>query len=315
MFKTFSELTTYLDNAIPKTNLERFPGEFGLKRTKNLLETLGNPETKFKVIHVAGTSGKGSTAYCLEAVLRGLGLRTALTVSPHLLSLTERVQIAGTAITEEKFLEYFNEIYPVVETLKETDYGSFTFFELLTAFEFYVFAREKVEYAIVEVGLGGLLDATNVFEGVEKISVITRLGFDHTHILGNTLAEIATQKAGIIKEGNTVVTIVQEPEAREVLLRHVVEKDAEFIELADTDYALRSVNQEILIFNYKQLTGQLQIKLPIPATYLVENCALALKVAEIIAVREGQSITQELVDQVLVKIEIPGRFRVSSHLG
>jgi dihydrofolate synthase/folylpolyglutamate synthase len=193
---------------------EKQAGEtYTLGRMRLLMERLGNPQNNLKVIHVAGTSGKTSTAYYVRALLEAYGQKTGLTSSPHIVSITERIQIGGKPLPDELFLAYLNEFLHVITAWPDIEP---TYFELLIAFAFWVFSKEQVDYAVVEVGLGGLLDATNVIH-TPKICVITPIGLDHTEILGNTTRQIATQKAGIITHGSVVFSARQDASAEGVI--------------------------------------------------------------------------------------------------
>lgn len=189
---------------------------YTLTTMRALLASLGDPQETLRVVHVAGTSGKTSTAYFIRGLCQAAGLRTGLTVSPHITSVTERVQINGAPLPDDTFVTYLREFLPLVT---KTDLRP-TYFELLVAFAFWVFAKERVDIAVVETGLGGLLDATNTVRRPDKLCVITDIGLDHTEILGETIAEIARQKAGIIQPGNQVVVQAQTPEVM-TILRHV----------------------------------------------------------------------------------------------
>lgn len=169
-----------------------------LQRIRPLMHRLGNPQDAIKIIHIAGTSGKTSTAYYLAAMLHATGSKVGLTVSPHIDSVTERAQINGQPLSEAAFCEALGEFLDIVEEMGEKP----SYFELLYAFSFWVFARERVDYAVVETGMGGLHDATNIAQRADKVCVITDIGYDHMRILGDTLAKIAAQKAGIIHQGN-----------------------------------------------------------------------------------------------------------------
>src|SRR6516162_430915 len=207
--------------------------KFNLENITILLERLGRPERAYPTLHIAGTNGKGSTAAFAESVLRQAQFRTGLNTSPHLERITERFRINGEEISEELFAGTFTRIHSVIEELlaegKLRAHPSY--FECVTALAFAVFAHERVDFAVIEVGLGGRLDATNVIHPVT--SVVTRIDFDHENFLGHSLREIAGQKAGILKRGVPVVSAPQLPEAREVLLARAAQLACPLIETAD----------------------------------------------------------------------------------
>ena len=183
-----------------------------LRRIQPLMKLLGNPQDKLRVIHIAGTSGKTSTAYFLSALLAASGKKVGLTVSPHVDSVTERVQINSKPLTDAVFCRELAEFLTIVAQAPKPP----SYFELLYAFSLWVFVRQAVDYAVVETGMGGLLDATNVVIRPDKVCVITDIGFDHMHILGTTLPEIAAQKIGIVHDHNVVFTYKQDDEVMPV---------------------------------------------------------------------------------------------------
>ncbi len=200
IFKNYSQILSYLYGFIPDRYSLKFSGQAGIERTKYLLQLLDNPQEKIKVIHIAGTSGKGSTAYLISKLLQHHGFKVGLQVSPHLIDIRERFQINNQLIPEELFVRTFQEIKPTIEKAKNSHWGKLTFFEILVSFAFYFFWKNKVDYAVMETGLGGLYDGTNVVENKNKLVVLTKIGLDHQWILGSTYEKIASQKAGIIKK-------------------------------------------------------------------------------------------------------------------
>jgi dihydrofolate synthase/folylpolyglutamate synthase len=186
---------------------------YTLDRMRELMDYLGNPQNELKVIHVAGTSGKTSTAYYAAALLQAAGFKVGLTVSPHVDEVNERVQIGLTPLPEAGFCTALGEFIGKVEKSGILP----SYFELMVAFAYHEFARQKVDYAVVEVGLGGLLDGTNVISREDKICIITDIGLDHTEILGDTLGKIAAQKAGIIQPHNHVFVYEQSEEVMAVI--------------------------------------------------------------------------------------------------
>ncbi len=191
--------------------------KFDLAHMRVLLSAMDHPERRFPSVLIAGTNGKGSTAATLASILRASGLKTGLYTSPHLVRINERIRVNGEEISDDDFAALQGEVDRVAEKLVEQGELPWhpSFFEMMTAIAFEYFAREKVELAVLEVGMGGRLDATNVVE--PRVSVITDISLDHQKFLGNTVGEIAREKVGIIRPGGAVVTLPQQPEANDVI--------------------------------------------------------------------------------------------------
>jgi dihydrofolate synthase/folylpolyglutamate synthase len=202
--KDLAHAQVLLDAFIPTSKAMRYT----LERMRALMNYLGNPQDSLKVVHVAGTSGKTSTSYYAAALLTESGFRVGLCISPHIDSVAERAQINLQPLPEKL---YCDELGIFLDLVAESKLKP-SYFELLVAFSYWLFERQKVDYAVMEVGLGGLLDATNVVHREDKLCIITDIGLDHTEILGDTLHEIAIQKAGIIQEGNRVFMYSQDSE-------------------------------------------------------------------------------------------------------
>lgn len=278
--QSVDEAQDYLLNYSP----EKLSGEtYTLDRMVELMKQLGNPQDKLKVIHIAGTSGKTSTSYFVRGLLEHAGAQTGLTVSPHVISLTERFQIAGKPLSDEKFLTYLHEFLRVVERL---DSLGPTYFELIIALAYWIFEREKVDYAVMEVGLGGGLDATNVAMKPDKICVITPIGLDHINVLGSTVGEIATHKAGIIQRNNVVFSAPQEPAAVKEIQTQAKTKMAELHEAA---------------------TKEFRFNLPL---FQRANFSLAIDVFEFIARRDGLQLLSEHDLEYCSHLVPPGRFEL-----
>jgi dihydrofolate synthase / folylpolyglutamate synthase len=232
----FSEVVAYLYSQLPmfqRIGASAFKKD--LSNTIVLCEYLGNPHRKFKSIHVAGTNGKGSTSHSIAAVLQVEGYKTGLYTSPHLKSFTERIRVNGTEIPEQKVIEFVEQHKPFIEELKPS------FFELTVAMAFDHFAQEQVDVAVIEVGMGGRLDSTNVIDPI--LSIITNIGFDHKEFLGNTLPEIAFEKAGIIKPNRPVVISQTQSETKDVFLKKALEGNAP-IQFADVTYKIDKVSDQ-----------------------------------------------------------------------
>ena len=227
-FQSYEDALAFLYKAIDYEKLISYQynaSTFSLDRMVKMLEYAGNPHKAFPCIHITGTKGKGSTAIMMSTILEHAGLTTGLFTSPHLIDLKERIQINHQNISEYEFTSNLNELRPYIQHLRETEpSASPTFFEILTAVAMLYFKKKQVDMAVLEVGLGGRLDSTNVV--IPQVSVITNVGFDHTAILGNTLSSIAYEKAGIIKQGVPVVSAVESPEALLVIEKTCKEKDA-----------------------------------------------------------------------------------------
>ncbi len=240
---------TELDNWLNSISA-RFTGkDLRLDRIRNMLALLENPQESFKNIHVAGTSGKGSTCTFISSILSAHGYCTGLNLSPHIEKINERIQLNGVEISDSEFAKLAEKVYPAwQEVTCNADFGPPTFFEVITAMAFEHFASQKVDYAVVEVGLGGRLDATNVL--MPQVSIITPISFDHEAMLGNTIQQIAGEKVGIIKQGVPVVTSASSP-AFEVIKNKAVENKCDLKKLG-LDFGFKVVRNSLegLEFNY-----------------------------------------------------------------
>lgn len=231
MITTIDEAMEVLMSYIPAPGLMHH--NYKLERMQSLMALLDNPQDSYKVIHIAGTSGKTSTAYFVRGLLQAAGAKTGLTVSPHIQSITERIQIDGKPINDKQFVDHLNNLLAKVT---KSDLRP-TYFELLVALAYMVFREEKVDYAVVETGLGGLLDGTNVVTRADKLCVITDIGLDHTEILGKTLPEIARQKSGIVQRANQVIIQHQDPEIEAVLKQDALDRGASRVDFVPPGYA------------------------------------------------------------------------------
>jgi dihydrofolate synthase/folylpolyglutamate synthase len=216
--------------------LQLFGANFGLERAEKLAALAGNPEKKLRFIHVAGTNGKGSTCAMLESIYRAAGLRTGLFTSPHLVSFRERMQVNRELISQTEIVRLVSEIQPLLEEFPPDNHP--TMFEVVTLMALKYFAEQNCDLVIWETGLGGRLDATNIVTPLA--SVITNIAFDHMQWLGDTLAQIAAEKAGIIKPGIPVVTAVENFEALTVIERVAREKGTTLTQTRSAEHRVRS---------------------------------------------------------------------------
>ncbi len=282
---------------------------FDLRRMEMLLERLGSPDVGAIPIHVAGTKGKGSTSAMIASILTRAGYKTGLYTSPHLHSFTERIQVDRVPIAEGEFAHLVEVLKPEVEAVNEFGaFGQLTTFELLTALAFAYFKGRGVDFQVLETGLGGRLDATNVVK--PGVCVITSISFDHTEVLGNTLAQIAREKAGIIKPGRTVVSSPQPPEAMAVIERVCREQVARLVKVGgDVTWERRAFSNEGQSFQLKGLKGDYSLSLTLLGEYQLENAATAVTAVEVLGER-GVVVGAENIASGLMQVHWLGRLQV-----
>ena len=279
---------------------ESIPRKHGLYRMEAILEALGNPERELKSIHIAGTNGKGSTAAMVTAFSKAHGLRVGTFTSPHMDSIRERIQLDGVPLGEEPFWQAASVIKEVESRLLE-EWGAFNYFEILTAMMFVVFQQEAVDLAIIEVGIGGLLDNTNV--GHPLVSVITTIGLDHQDLLGSTLEEITAQKAGIIKAGQQVVVGPVTRECMDVIREIASEKGAT-VQAFGEDFSLVEDS-----YQDTKLTISLE-QLALKGAFQKENATVAIRAFRSWMEATGRSVQAEFIEEALRVVSWPGRMEV-----
>ena len=272
----------------------------GLGRTRELLEALGNPDKSLKFVHIAGTNGKGSTAACIESVLRQAGYRTGLFISPYVLRFNERIQACGEHITDDEIVRMAEIMRPYAEVMEDTP----TEFELITALAMQFFKYKQCDIVVLEVGMGGELDSTNVIDTPEA-AVITAIGFDHVKELGPAIEDIAMAKAGIIKGGDVVI-YGGSPEVEAVFQSVSQERGAklhkaDFMRIADERFSLGGVS-----FSFEPYGD---ITLPLAGTYQPKNAAVAITALEVLRAK-GYCIKDEHIKNGLGGVYWPGRFEV-----
>ncbi|MHB1393957.1 MAG: bifunctional folylpolyglutamate synthase/dihydrofolate synthase [Clostridia bacterium] len=283
----------------------------GLERTAKLLDFLGNPHKRLKLIHVAGTNGKGSTTAMIANVLSSAGYSTGMYVSPHLYRNTERMTIDGKEITEEDFVKYALEVMDMVKLMREKGLEEPTQFEMYTAMAFLYFEHKKVDFAVIEVGLGGRYDATNVID--PTLAVITSISYDHMDILGDTIEKIAYEKSGIIKKGSTVVMYPQLfPEVANLMEEVSQEKKAALVKADKSSVVLKdySMGGQIIDFKYKDYDIR-DMKLPLIGDHQLNNAAVALAaIAELHSM--GHTIEGSAVRKGIETVKWPCRLSIVS---
>ncbi|MFZ0958585.1 MAG: folylpolyglutamate synthase/dihydrofolate synthase family protein [Candidatus Sulfotelmatobacter sp.] len=317
--------------------------KFDLAHMRVLLEAMQHPERRFPSVLIAGTNGKGSTAATLASVLRASGLKTGLYTSPHLIRINERIRVNGQEISDDAFARLHGEVDSAAEKLVERGELPWhpSFFEMMTAIAFEHFAREHVEIAVLEVGMGGRLDATNVVE--PRISVITDISLDHQKFLGNTVGEIAREKVGIIRAGGVVVTLPQQPEANDVIGNTILELGARGVSAVpyvppvspgSGDYLVargpetlrdgdekpltanhakedaKDANKYIYRYPLQVMKHQIVVETALVGRHQLRNVALAIATAEELSKQGFNSITPQTIERGIRETRWPGRFEV-----
>ncbi|HHZ13336.1 MAG TPA: bifunctional folylpolyglutamate synthase/dihydrofolate synthase [Clostridiales bacterium] len=284
----------------------KFGSKLGLENIKDLLARLGNPQKQYRVIHVAGTNGKGSVTSMITNILHEAGYKVGMFISPYLENFTERIQVELREIPREDLAKTTQQVKEKVDEMVASGRNHPTEFEIVTAIGFLYFARQKIDIAVVEVGLGGRFDATNVVDE-PLLSVITAIGFDHMDILGSTLGEIAFEKAGIIKQGRPVVSYPQLGEASSVIREAARERKSPYYEVDghQIDVKESSLDENVFDFRYgDELYRDLKLKLV--GEHQLLNAATALTAIEVVK-ELGLTVSKEAVVQGLLKTRWPGR--------
>ncbi|WP_456273861.1 bifunctional folylpolyglutamate synthase/dihydrofolate synthase [Bacillus sp. AK031] len=279
----------------------------GLSRMEWLMEKMNHPEKELQTVHIAGTNGKGSTLTYLRNILEKAGYTTGTFTSPYFEVFNERISVNGTPISDEEIIQLVNVVIPLAEELEKSDLGGPSEFEVITCMALYYFARiNPVSIVLFEVGLGGRLDSTNVIDPI--VSVITNIGKDHTQFLGDTIEEIAFEKAGIIKEGKPVVSAASAPGAQEVIIKKADEKQADLYLLNrefEVDYKGPSPLGEK--FGFSNTAGNSCFEISMIGRHQTENAALAVQTAHLLREKYSYQIDEGAVADGLAAAYWPGR--------
>ena len=309
----YSQAEEYLDTF---TNYEQIPGityaasDYSLRHVEELLDRMGNPQSAARTIHIAGTKGKGSVAAMTAQVLSSSGYKTGLYTSPHFHTLRERITIDGKLISEAEFAAAMAEVKPFIESMRhDATFRQLTYFEALTALAFAYFRAKRVDFQVLEVGLGGRLDATNVVAN-PAVCVITSISFDHTQILGNTIEEIGREKAGIIKPGSWVVISPQPEQVASIIIDICREKNAKPVQVGDDVTWHKTggdLHHQSLVVEGRAQTYHVDI--PLLGDFQLENCATSVAALEILS-SQGFNISAANIAQGLARVRWPGRFQI-----
>lgn len=285
-------------------SLQKTGIKLGLENTYRLLEFLGNPQNQFKSIHIAGTNGKGSTSSFIASILSEMNFRVGFYTSPHLVRFNERVKVDGNEIEDDFLVKMVNLLQPEIETIKPT------FFEVTTAIAFKYFAEKGIDFGVIETGLGGRLDSTNVL--LPEVSVITKIDLDHREFLGNTIEQIAREKAGIIKEGIPVVVSKNDEKVKKVF-REVAEAKKSPIIFVDENYFhsnLKQTLENLKVRIFSKISGnEYEILSPMIGEFQIENLKTAIGAIEILFPQK--KLTEQIPRGIQnLKFRLRGRFEV-----
>ncbi len=311
----YQEALAYIDSYTDyeKTPVPHAAANYDLRRMDELLAYFDNPHLKIKSVHITGTKGKGSTAAMIASVLTAAGYKTGLYTSPHLLTLRERIRIGNELISEPELVNTVEKLKPAVEEVnRRATYGKLTTFELLTSMAFIYFTEKQADCQVLEVGMGGTYDATNVIKKPE-VCVITSISYDHTEVLGNTLALIAGEKSGIIKPGCAVVTSPQQHEAIDVIRSYCTKKAAKLIQVG-SDIKWRMVDFDI---NHQtvMISGRLanyEVAISLLGEHQLINATTAVAALEVL-IERGFNIPVKTIIRGMAQVDWPGRFQIITH--
>lgn len=280
------------------TEVGNFGSNYGLERTYKLLEYLSNPEKDLKFIHIAGTNGKGSTTSMIAEILMGAGYKVGMYTSPFIEEFEERIQINRNNIPKEKLASLMDEVKAAVDKVIEDGYSHPTEFEIITVLMLLYFKKENIDFGVIEVGLGGTLDSTNVITPV--LQVITSISFDHTNLLGNTLEEIAGEKAGIIKSGIPTVIYPQKAEALKVIENKCSEMNSKLYIANCDNFKFENVVNEDRPYQLLKYNNEVDILLPLLGEHQITNLSVAMTSIEVL---NNINMTNILLDSIVKSIK------------
>lgn len=302
---TYDDALRYVESLITPDLPHRPYHAVKLARMRHLLGLLGDPQTQFRSVLVAGTKGKGSTAAMIAEILRAARVRVGLTVKPHLVDYRERIRVGGQLILRSDVVALVEAVRPAVEAGRELPWGRPTYVETTVAMAFLYFARRRVDVAVVEVGIGGRLDATNVLDPL--VSVITPISYDHTEILGSTLTAIAREKAGIIRPGGRVVSAPQPDEAGAVIAGTcAAQGDRQILVGRDVEVAIRDSSLDGVRAEIHGLRGRYDVHVPLLGRHQGVNAAAAVATVELLA-EDGVTASPDAVRRGLAAVRWPAR--------
>lgn len=293
------------------TEVGNFGSNYGLERTYKLLEHLGNPERDLKLIHIAGTNGKGSTTSMITEILMGEGYKVGMYTSPFIEEFEERIQINRNNIPKESLVILMDEIKVAVDKVIEAGYNHPTEFEIITVLMLLYFKKENIDFGVIEVGLGGTLDSTNVIKPI--IQVITSISFDHTNLLGNTLEKIAREKAGIIKKGIPTVIYPQQEEVLKVIKNKCFEMDSELYIANNENLKFKDIVNLDKPYQLLKYNNEIDILLPLLGEHQIINLSVAMQAIEVLNNKNIIDISIANIVKSIKNVSWKGRLEVLSN--
>lgn len=293
------------------TEVGNFGSNYGLERTYKLLEHLGNPERDLKLIHIAGTNGKGSTTSMITEILMGEGYKVGMYTSPFIEEFEERIQINRNNIPKESLAILMDEIKVAVDKVIEAGYNHPTEFEIITVLMLLYFKKENIDFGVIEVGLGGTLDSTNVIKPI--IQVITSISFDHTNLLGNTLEKIAREKAGIIKKGIPTVIYPQQEEVLKVIKNKCFEMDSELYIANNENLKFKNIVNLDKPYQLLKYNNEIDILLPLLGEHQIINLSVAMQAIEVLNNKNIIDISIDNIVKSIKNVSWKGRLEVLSN--
>lgn len=293
------------------TEVGNFGSNYGLERTYKLLEHLGNPERDLKLIHIAGTNGKGSTTSMITEILMGEGYKVGMYTSPFIEEFEERIQINRNNIPKESLAILMDEIKVAVDKVIEAGYNHPTEFEIITVLMLLYFKKENIDFGVIEVGLGGTLDSTNVIKPI--IQVITSISFDHTNLLGNTLEKIAREKAGIIKRGIPTVIYPQQEEVLKVIKNKCFEMDSELYIANNENLKFKNIVNLDKLYQLLKYNNEIDILLPLLGEHQIINLSVAMQAIEVLNSKNIIDISIANIVKSIKNVSWKGRLEVLSN--
>lgn len=293
------------------TEVGNFGSNYGLERTYKLIEHLGNPERDLKLIHIAGTNGKGSTTSMITEILMGEGYKVGMYTSPFIEEFEERIQINRNNIPKESLAILMDEIKVAVDKVIEAGYNHPTEFEIITVLMLLYFKKENIDFGVIEVGLGGTLDSTNVIKPI--IQVITSISFDHTNLLGNTLEKIAREKAGIIKRGIPTVIYPQQEEVLKVIKNKCFEMDSELYIANNENLKFKNIVNLDKPYQLLKYNNEIDILLPLLGEHQIINLSVAMQAIEVLNNKNIIDISIANIVKSIKNVSWKGRLEVLSN--